>query len=159
LGLLIPARAAAGGGRVDVVDRNTDRLPTAAEFGARRSGGTVAELDRGGWDVAVDATGNPAAVADAVAHLRRTGRLALLGVASSAATFAFAPFDVVARELTIVGINSVRHTFGRAARLLPSLPARLLHDDPLPLADAGAAIERVRSSTGLKTRVLVGGPR
>jgi 2-desacetyl-2-hydroxyethyl bacteriochlorophyllide A dehydrogenase len=157
IGLMMTALATAAGGRVDVVDRNPERLSTPAEFGALRSATSVAELDRGGWDVAVDATGSPAAVADAVAHLRRTGRLALLGVASPAATFAFAPFEVVGRELTIVGVNSVRHSFGRAARLLPGLPARLLHDDPLPLDQAGVALERVRSATGLKTRVLVGG--
>jgi threonine dehydrogenase-like Zn-dependent dehydrogenase len=156
IGLMMTALVAAAGGRVDVADRNAARLPAAAQFGAQRSGTGVAELDRGGWDVAVDATGNPAAVADAMAHLRRTGRLALLGVASSAATFAFAPFEVVARELTVVGVNSVRHTFGRAARLLPGLPAHLLHDEPLPLEQAGEALERVRSATGLKTRVLIG---
>jgi threonine dehydrogenase-like Zn-dependent dehydrogenase len=159
IGLMLCALLSAAGGRVDVVDRNPRRLPPAAEFGAVRSATTVAGLDRGGWDVAVDATGNPAAVAAALAALRRTGRLALMGVASADATLPFAPFDVVARELTIVGVNSVRHSFGRAARLLPSMPARLLHDDPVPLDEIATALERVRTSAGLKTRVLIGGAR
>jgi NADPH2:quinone reductase len=157
IGLMLSALLTAAGARVEVVDRNPDRLPVTAEFGARRSGTSIAELDRGGWSVAVDATGAPGAVAEALAHLRKTGRLALMGVSTSEATFPFAPFDVVARELTIVGVNSVRHSYGRAARLLPALPAHLLHDDPIPLADAGDAFARARAGVGLKTRVAVGG--
>ena len=53
---------------------------------------------------------------------------------------------MVARELTIVGVNSVRHTFGRAAALLAAgtMPAARLHGPPLPLADTAAAIEAAR---------------
>ena len=54
-------------------------------------------------DVVVDATGSPAAVADGFAVTRRAGRIALLGVSGPGRSFAFEPFDVVARELTVVG--------------------------------------------------------
>jgi threonine dehydrogenase-like Zn-dependent dehydrogenase len=84
----------------------------------------------------------------------------MLGIGGADATFPFAPFDVVARELTIVGVNSVRHTFGRAAALLAAgtMPAARLHGPPLPLADTAAAIEATRQGAGLKTRVQVGNP-
>jgi threonine dehydrogenase-like Zn-dependent dehydrogenase len=159
IGLMLCALLAWAGGRVDVVDRNTVRLPAAVAFGASRTASTIAELDRDGWSVAVDATGNPTAIAEALAHVRKTGRLGLLGIGGSDATFPFAPFDVVARELTIIGANSVRHSFGRAARLLADdrMPADLLHAEPVPLTDAAVAFERARAAVGLKTRVAVGG--
>jgi len=77
----------------------------------------------------------------------------------SGRSFAFEPFDIVARELTVVGVNSVRHTFGRAARLLAAgaLPVNLLHESPLPLAATAQALERSRRGAGLKTRVQLRG--
>ena len=71
------------------------------------------------------------------------------------AAFDFEPFDIVARELTVVGINSVRHSFGRAARLLASgrLDTAALHGQPYDLADTAAAMAAARRGVGLKTRV------
>jgi len=157
IGLLLTALAAAAGARVDVVDPRADRRAVAPEFGARRVAGSIEEIAEGGWAVVADCTGHPDAVAGGLAHLRRTGRLVLLGIGGASATFPFAPFDVVARELTIVGVNSVRHTFGRAAALLAAgtIPAGRLHGPPLPLAETAAAIEATRRGVGLKTRVEV----
>jgi threonine dehydrogenase-like Zn-dependent dehydrogenase len=154
IGLLATALLDMSGGRVDLVDGKADRLDIGSRFGARRVGTSVGDLDAT-WDVVVDATGNPAAVADGLAVTRRAGRIALLGVAGPGRSFAFEPFDIVARELTVVGVNSVRHTFGRAARLLAAgtLPVGLLHERPLPLRATPQALERSRRAEGLKTRV------
>jgi threonine dehydrogenase-like Zn-dependent dehydrogenase len=156
IGLLASALLAMSGGRVDLVDRTAGRLAAGDRFGARRTSTSVRELDAT-WDVVVDATGNPAAVADGLAVTRRAGRIALLGISGPGRSFPFEPFDVVARELTIVGVNSVRHTFGRAARLLAAgtLPVGLLHEPPLPLAATAEALERSRRGQGLKTRVAL----
>ncbi|HEX4255677.1 MAG TPA: alcohol dehydrogenase catalytic domain-containing protein [Streptosporangiaceae bacterium] len=164
IGLMMAALAAAAGAHVDVVDPRADRRAVAPEFGARRAAASAGELAgdlaQGGWSVVADCTGHPGAVATGLAHLRRTGRLALLGIGGTEATFPFAPFDVVARELTIVGVNSVRHTFGRAAALLAAgtIPAARLHGPALPLAETAAALEATRRGAGLKTRVEVGHP-
>ena len=160
IGLMLTALASAAGAAVDVVDPRAERRAVAPEFGARRTAAAAGEIAEGGWGVVADCTGHPEAVATGLAHLRRTGRLALLGIGGADATFPFAPFDVVARELTIVGVNSVRHTFGRAAALLAAgtIPAARLHGPPLPLADTAAAIEATRRGAGLKTRVQVGNP-
>jgi threonine dehydrogenase-like Zn-dependent dehydrogenase len=158
IGLMLAALATAAGGHVDVVDPRADRRAVAPEFGARRVAAAAEEIADGGWSVVADCTGHPEAVATGLAHLRRTGRLALLGIGGADATFPFAPFDVVARELTIVGVNSVRHTFGRAAALLAAgtIPAARLHGPALPLAGTAAALEATRRGAGLKTRVEVG---
>jgi 2-desacetyl-2-hydroxyethyl bacteriochlorophyllide A dehydrogenase len=160
IGLMLTALAAAAGARVDVVDPRADRRAVAPEFGARHVAASADEIAGGGWAVVADCTGHPEAVATGLAHLRRTGRLALLGIGGTEDTFPFAPFDVVARELTIVGVNSVRHTFGRAAALLAggTIPAARLHGPPLPLSDTAAAIEATRRGAGLKTRVQVTNP-
>ncbi|HEX3750831.1 MAG TPA: alcohol dehydrogenase catalytic domain-containing protein [Streptosporangiaceae bacterium] len=160
IGLMLTALAVAAGARVDVVDPRAGRRAVAPEFGARRVAASADEIADGGWAVVADCTGHPEAVATGLAHLRRTGRLALLGIGGADATFPFAPFDVVARELTIVGVNSVRHTFGRAAALLAggTIPAARLHGPPLPLDQTAAAIEATRRGAGLKTRVQVSNP-
>jgi threonine dehydrogenase-like Zn-dependent dehydrogenase len=158
IGLLTAALLDRAGAEVDVVDRNPDRLPTAAEFGARRTGTAAAELDQGGWGVLVDATGSPQAIADAFRYARRTARIGLLGVSGPGASFDFEPFDIVARELTVVGVNSVRHSFGRAARLLAAgrLPVHLLHGRAYPLDRTADALAAARRGEGLKTRVEIG---
>jgi 2-desacetyl-2-hydroxyethyl bacteriochlorophyllide A dehydrogenase len=160
IGLMLTALATAAGARVDVVDPRADRRAVAPEFGARRAAASAGDISDGGWAVVADCTGHPEAVATGLAHLRRTGRLALLGIGGTGDTFPFAPFDVVARELTIVGVNSVRHTFGRAAALLAAdtFPAARLHGPALPLAETAAAIEATRRGAGLKTRVQVSNP-
>jgi threonine dehydrogenase-like Zn-dependent dehydrogenase len=157
IGLMMAGLLARSGAEVDVVDRNPDRLPAATAFGAGRTARTAEELDAGGWGVLVDATGNPRAVADAVRFARRTARIALLGVSGPGAAFPFEPFDVVARELTIVGVNSVRHSFGRAARLLADgrLPVHLLHGSAYGLDRTADALAAARRGAGLKTRVEV----
>ncbi|HEY0719298.1 MAG TPA: alcohol dehydrogenase catalytic domain-containing protein, partial [Streptosporangiaceae bacterium] len=151
IGLMMAALAAAAGARVDVVDPRADRRAVAPDFGARRIAGSAGEIADGGWSVVADCTGHPEAVATGLAHLRRTGRLVLLGIGGASATFPFAPFDVVARELTIVGVNSVRHTFGRAAALLAAgtIPAARLHGPPLALPETAAALEATRRGAGL----------
>jgi len=146
IGLLMTALLTRAGGYVDLVDSRAERLAT----------GSATELDRT-WSVVVDATGNPAAVMEGFRVARRAARIALLGVSGPGRSFAFEPFDVVARELTVVGVNSVRHTFGRATALLGTgdIPTGLLHGEPLPLARTAEALERSRTGVGLKTRVRV----
>ena len=160
IGLLLIALAAAAGARVDAVDPRAERRAVAPEFGARRTAASAGEIAEDGWAVVADCTGHPEAAATGLSHLRRAGRLALLGIGGASATFPFAPFGVVARELTIVGVNSVRHTFGRAAALLAAgtIPAARLHGPPLPLSGTAAAIEAARQGTGPKTRVQVANP-
>ena len=160
IGLMMTTLLARAGARVDVVDVKAERLDAAMEVGASGTGTSAAEVRDGHWEVVVDATGSPAAVAQAVSATGRTGRLALMGVAGPGRTFDFEPFEVVARELTILGVNSVRHSFGRARALLADgvLRTDLLHGTALRLDEVAIAIERSRTgSADLKTRVSIMG--
>ena len=78
-------------------------LPSHRSSAPLASAASAAELASPNWSVIVDATGNPAAVRDAFAFARRTARIALLGVSGPGNSFPFEPFDIVARELTVLG--------------------------------------------------------
>jgi threonine dehydrogenase-like Zn-dependent dehydrogenase len=104
----------------------------------------------------VDASGNPAAIQEGLSLVRRAGTFVVFGVARSDARVELSPYDVFKRELTIVGTNSVRHSFGRALALLASgrIPADKLLDEAVPLDEIGQAFDRTRQGLGLKATVL-----
>jgi 2-desacetyl-2-hydroxyethyl bacteriochlorophyllide A dehydrogenase len=149
------------GGRVDLLDRNPDRLALAPAFGAQHSATDLADFDHSdGWDVVIDATGNPAAIATGLRAVRKAGRFGVVGVADSATTIEISPYDVFSRELTIIGSNSVHNSFRRAAALMRSgrIPVELLVDTPIPLADINTAFECTRNGIGFQTTVSMGQP-
>ena len=156
-GLLLTRMLCLAGARVDVVERRPERLRTATAFGADRTAGGTDQLDGAlGWGVVVDATGNAAAIQEGLSLVRRAGTFAVFGVSHAAAKVEISPYDIFRRELTIVGSNSVRHTFGRALAVLASgrIPCDLLLDDPVPLAEIETALSRTRDGSGLKATVL-----
>ena len=62
-GLLLTRLLSLGGARVDVVERSPLRREAATLFGADRAVASTDELDRElGWQMVVDASGNPAAI-------------------------------------------------------------------------------------------------
>lgn len=93
----VMAARLAGCSRIVAVDRHPGRLDLAAELGATdlvRAGDTstakqVQTLVAGGVDFAVEATGVPAVMADAVASTHRTGTTVLLGLAAAGASVSF----------------------------------------------------------------------
>ena len=143
IGLLCSALLAMSGGRVDLVQpaagpaghRPAVRGPADRRHGPRagqhlgRGGGRHRQSRRGRRRI----RGHPPAGRDRPARHQRPGPVLRLRAVR-----------IVAVELTVVGVNSVRHTFGRAARLLAAgtLPVNLLHEPPLPLAATAQALER-----------------
>jgi len=96
LSAVLAARLA-GCSRIVAVDLHAGRLDLAAELGATDlvkpdgapAGPEVHTLVAGGCDFAVEATGIPAVMADAVAATHRTGVTVLLGLASAGSTVSF----------------------------------------------------------------------
>ena len=144
------ALLASGRARVDLVDRQPARLAVGAAVRgpADRAPRPASWTAPGTWWWTPPAV--PARSPTDSRVTRRAGRIALLGISGPGRSFAFEPFDMVARELTVVGVNSVRHTFGRAARLLAAgtMPVDLLHEPPLPLAATAQALERAGAEPG-----------
>jgi 2-desacetyl-2-hydroxyethyl bacteriochlorophyllide A dehydrogenase len=158
-GLLLTRLLSLGGARVDVVERTPLRRQAAPLFGAERAVASTDDLDRErGWQLVVDASGNASAIQDGLSLVRRAGTFVIFGVCRSDARVELSPYDVFSRELTIIGSNSVRHSFGRALAVLASgrVPADKLLDEAVPLSEIGRAFDRTRQGNGLKATVLPG---
>ena len=158
VGLMLTRLLDLAGAEVDVVERRPDRLGVATVFGAARSVEDASQLDAGpGWGVVVDATGNPAAIAAGLSLVKRAGTFAVFGVAAADARVEFSPYEVLYKELTIIGSNSVRHSFGRAMGLMAAgrVPVGALLGPPVPLAEIASAFAQTRRGEGFKTIVSV----
>ena len=153
--LLLQLLVRAGAGRIAVVDRIASRLDVARKLGAGQAVTSADELDGARFNVAVDATGVPAAIESAIGLLDRGGQLLVFGVASAEASVAISPFRVYNDELTIVGSMAILRSFGKAVDLLASGavdPGPLL-GEPLPLERFGEAVGQVRAGHGIKWHI------
>jgi threonine dehydrogenase-like Zn-dependent dehydrogenase len=143
---------------VAMVDANPEKLPLAERLGASATATSAAELDRR-FEVAIDATGAPAAIEAAFEALDRGGRLLVFGVASGDATVSLSPFRIYNDEITVLGSMAVLHSFAPALELVAAgavdVDAMLTHDFPLDgFADALAT---VRGGEDVKSQVLPNG--
>lgn len=153
--LLLQLLTNAGATSVTVVDRAPARLGVARTLGASVTATGVGELGDERFDVAIDATGVPAAIEDAFGALRRGGRLLVFGVASDDARVALSPFRIYNDEITIVGSMAVLFSFGAALDLVATgvVDTASLLGPPLALSAYPEALSRVRRGEGIKTQV------
>ncbi len=165
MGLLLLQLVRHGGaGRVAVVDRVADKLPLARRLGADETAGDVAELDGvegpGGFDVAIDATGVPAAIEAAFGALRRGGRLLVFGVAPSEATVSLSPFRIYNDEITVLGSMAVLNSFGPALDVMRAgaIDTQAMLTHTFALDGFADALRTVREGGAIKVQVLPGEP-
>ncbi|MEU6171863.1 zinc-dependent alcohol dehydrogenase family protein [Streptantibioticus parmotrematis] len=146
----------AGAGEVAVVDRSAARLRLAEAMGFSRTATDVAELGAR-FDVAVDATGVPAAIEGAFDALRRGGTLLVFGVADAAARISLSPFRIYNDEIKVVGSMAVLNSYGDAVELIASgaIDTTALLGSQFPLEGFSDAVEAVRKGTGPGTKVHV----
>jgi threonine dehydrogenase-like Zn-dependent dehydrogenase len=71
-----------------------------------------------GTDVVMEVVGKPPAVELAIRLAKKGGRIVIFGFAPEGAAATFSPFDVLSRELTILGGWVNPYTFPRAIELL-----------------------------------------
>ena len=157
--LLLQLLRKQGAGRIDVVDRNPDRLPVAEALGATATAGSVAELDGRTYAAAIDVTGAPAALAAAFDAVERGGRLLVFGVAHEEATIPVSPYRIYNQEITVLGSMGVLNSYAAALELIDrghvDTAALLTH--ALPLDGFPAALDLLRTGQGVKIQVLPGG--
>ena len=153
--LLLQLLVHAGAGPVTVVDRVDSRLAVARKLGAARTAAGLADLDGERFEIAVDATGVPAVVDGVAALLDRGGRLLVFGVAPAEATMSLSPFRVYNDEITVTGSMAILRSFAPAVELIGSgvIDPRPLLSEPLPLAEFGEALHRVRTGQGIKWHI------
>ncbi len=153
--LLLQLLRHAGAGPVTVVDKVPARLEVARKLGAARTVTDATTLGGARFEIAVDATGVPEAIETAIGLLGRGGRMLVFGVAPAEATVRVSPFRIYNDELTITGSMAIVRSFGQAVDLLTSgaVDPRPLLSQPLPLAEFGEAVNRVRACRGIKWHI------
>ena len=146
-----------GAAAVDMVDINSDRLETARALGCTNAATSADEIQRPrGWDVVIDATGNQAAIQDALGRVGKGGTYLQFGVSDYAARATIEPYRIYNQEITITGSMAVLHSFERAADLFATgvLDPEVFISDRLPLDDYAAALQQFQAGKGRKIQVL-----
>ena len=152
IGLLHTQLAAhSGPSRLIVVGRHDEKLAMAQQWGATdviNSSQTdvreaVLDLTAGlGTDVVVEAVGKPPTVELALKVAKKGGRIVIFGFSPEGAQATFSPFELLSRELTIMGSWVNPYTFPRALDALASgvVDVRPFITHPMSLGHVGDAI-------------------
>jgi L-idonate 5-dehydrogenase len=145
-GVVLLAARHAGAGEIAVTDIVAEPLALARRLGAAAAydvAGDPAALaleqrDKGRFDIAFECSGNPRALAQAIACVRPRGTIVQVGVGGS---FDVPMNTVVAKELRLVGTFRFHAEFAEAARLIAgrAIDVRPLITATRPLAEAQAA--------------------
>ncbi len=152
--LHLQASRANGAAAVTVVDTVESKLELAAKLGAAHTVIADGDLDtklrkiaRWGFDVVIDATGNPRALAQGIAHATPGGRVLVFGVCSPDAKVEVSPFDIYRRDLEIIGSFAIRRTYDRAFQLMENgvIDVKPLIAEKLPIEEIGRALELMRT--------------
>ncbi|MGW6130834.1 zinc-binding dehydrogenase [Cellulomonas sp. NPDC055163] len=147
---------AEGASDVRVVEPDPARRAAALELGAVEAVAFADELSRSEFDLALDASGHPAAIAQAIATLGQRGRLIQMGVASPTAAISLSPYDVFAKELSIIGSNSLAEKYLESAERMVDLQAGLtsLITATYKLEDYNEALKAATSQDHIKIQVV-----
>ena len=142
-GLLLVALARVAGLQVTVVEPDPARRTAALAMGAAQaldSGAPTwqadarALTDGAGFDYVIEAAGRPEGLEAAVTLAARRGRLMVYGVARPGDVANISPYEVYARELTILGTALNPFTHLRAVTMLGQLPLEVIEAGVFPLA-------------------------
>lgn len=156
IGLLLTRLARlAGAGLIVVSEPQESRRAKALEFGADhvldpKQGGEKQALDRTnseGFDVVIDAVGSSTTFEQSIRMSSRGASILVFGVAAQSAVAGVRPFDVYARELTIVGSFINPYTHERAVNLLPQMRMEKLPIRTFKLDEFQQAFESHAAST------------
>ena len=133
------------------------RRGAALAIGAEAVHADIAEdADAGVFDIAVEATGHPSAIAAALRCLGPLGRLVQMGVADPDVTLPLAPSEVFSKELMIIGSFSVADAYAEAVDVIPDLAGSLapLVTERLGLSQYPAGLARVTSPSNIKVVIV-----
>jgi threonine dehydrogenase-like Zn-dependent dehydrogenase len=152
--LLLQGLLVRGVARVTVVDPVEHRLRIARQLGASLALTPGPELNETlldaapfGYEVVAEATGSPAVVKEMAAYAAPGGKILIFGVSPEEARVPLSPFEVYAKDLSIIGSFSLAGTFPEALTLLASgrIKTAPLVSHRLPLEGLGEFLTRERS--------------
>jgi threonine dehydrogenase-like Zn-dependent dehydrogenase len=146
-----------GAASVVAFELHEGRRGAALAIGAEAAHADIAQDDGGGlFDIAVEATGHPSAIAAALNCLGPLGRLVQMGVANPDVTLPLAPSEVFSKELMIIGSFSVADAYAEAVDVIPDLASSLapLVTERLALTQYGEGLARVTSPSNIKVVIV-----
>ncbi len=143
-----------------VVDISSDRTSAAVKFGAHQAI-LSDQLDKlrvtmpKGFDLVVDATGQPSVMSEAVTWVRKAGQLLLFGVAPIGVTTSIEPYLIYHNEITIISSMAINHSYGRALNLVSGYREAFapLITHVLPLEQYSEAIHMIQHGQGIKIQL------
>jgi threonine dehydrogenase-like Zn-dependent dehydrogenase len=165
--LQLQASRANGAATVTVVDSVESKLDMARKYGATHTviadnamGEKLRKIRDVGFDVVIDATGNPKAIQDGIQYIKNGGRFLLFGVCSPDAKIEISPFEIYRRDLEIIGSFAIRRTYDRAFKLMENgvIDVKGLIHTVLPLEEIAHGLDLMRKGqAGMKLQVQFGG--
>jgi NADPH2:quinone reductase len=145
-----------------VVDISCERVISAVKFIAHHSV-LISQLTTlrvevaKGFDLVVDATGQPSVISEAISWVRKAGQLLLFGVAPIGAMAPVEPYLIYHNEITIISSMAINHSYGRALTLVSGYRDAFqpLITHVLPLEKYSEAIQLIQSGQGIKVQLSV----
>ncbi len=164
IGLMLTRLARlAGAGLIVSSEPQALRRARALEFGAdhvvdpKQEGERQAvEATHGeGFDFVIDAVGSSATFSQAITLAARGGTILVFGCAPMTATASVQPYDIYARELTVIGSFINPYTHERAVNLLPQMGLEKLPIEAFPLGQFRQAFNaQAATSAAAKVEIL-----
>ena len=154
--MMLQLAKSVGAVSVDMVDVNADRLRVATQLGCTAAVQSADEIDRPRlWDLVVDATGNEAAIQDALGRVGKGGTFLQFGVSSYAARATIEPYKIYNQEITITGSMAVLHSYERAAELFATgiIDPDVFISHRLPLSEFEKGLDMMARGEGRKIQV------
>jgi len=108
---------------------------------------------RGGFDVAVEASGRPEAMLSAMTSLAAGGRLVVVSIFEPGSVVPVPPYLLYEKEILLTGARATAYTFPRALQLLARLELSTLITAIEPLSEISDIYRRHREPGRIKTLV------
>jgi D-arabinitol dehydrogenase (NADP+) len=116
--LLLQVIRLRGAAHITVVEKNPARAAFAADSGADRCLGDLADLEKEAFDVVIDATGAISVMERTIDFARKGGTVLLFGVPPSGQSMALVPFEIFRKGLTVLSsFTSLRNSYQAVALL------------------------------------------
>jgi D-arabinitol dehydrogenase (NADP+) len=155
--LLLQLARLRGASRVDVVEQRAARREPAHAYGAHRCLSSLDELERGAYDVVIDATGAIAVMERSLDFARRGGSVLLFGVPPAGKRITLDAFQIFEKGLTVLSsFTSLRNSYQAVALLQTGqVDVSSLVSHRLPLEHFERGVELIESGQEDVKKVLI----
>lgn len=164
--LLLQALRQSGAADVTMVEKQAERIRLARKLGATAAvaangspADALREIAPVGFDLVIDATGVPAVIESAFAHLKPRGQFLQFGVTPMDARISLNPYDIFRKDWTIVGSFALCYTTLPAIRWLEQdrVEVESLVSHRLPLSEFESGFRQFLAGETLKVHLMPGG--